>query len=184
MCKRNLFRSYIRIWGQGRKEEKANKIFRYFTCRYGKSGWLYYRKFIHVYYIHTYIHNIHTYIYIYNTCVYTRHTFTYPRKHMLLSIYMRLETFYKYYKGTVIRVHDTYRRVSKEGLITQAPFCECQICGKWRVREKRRECERMLVCACMCKKVRERESIESQHSFWILGSLSLITFQTSSCRVL
>lgn len=49
-----------------------------------------------------------TYTHSRYTCVCTRHTPTYPRRYMLLSIYMRLESFYKYYKGTVIRVHDVY----------------------------------------------------------------------------
>lgn len=44
--------------------------------------------------------------------------YTYTRTHTLLSIYARLELFCKYYKETVIHVHDMYQCGSKEGLTT------------------------------------------------------------------
>jgi len=48
---------------------------------------------------HTHTHT-HTHTYI--------HTYTYART--FLSIYMRLEFFYKYYKKPVIHVHDMSTR--------------------------------------------------------------------------
>lgn len=173
VCERNLFRSYIiEFEGKGEKEEKQIKFFA--TLYVGTEEA-----------IDIIIVSLSMYITHKNTCVYTRHTFTYPRRYMLLSICMRLESFYKYYKGTVIRVHDVYRRVSKEGLITQAPFL--RLSSMRKTKECARERENVKECECVCVHVRkwenERVSRVNTVLFWILGSLSLITFQTLSCRV-
>lgn len=174
MCERNLFRSYIiEFEGKGEKEEKQIKFFA--TLYVGTE------EAIDIIIVSLFMYITHK-----NTCVYTRHTFTYPRKYMLLSICMRLESFYKYYKGTVIRVHDVYRRVSKEGLITQAPFLRLSSMRKTkecaRKGENVKECECVCVYACVracvhaCKKVRERESIESQHSTFLDTRISIINY--------
>lgn len=80
-----------------------------------------------------------------------------------------------------------YRRVSKEGLITQAPFL--RLPSMWKMKERMRERERekeRIKCECICvreqgkKRETEREYRGSTQYFF--GSLLLITFQTSSCR--
>jgi len=102
------------------------------------------------------------------------HTHTHARTHArtFLSTYMRLEFFYKYYKETVIHVHDMCRRVSKEGLITQAPFLRLP---RYAEIEKTRERECKRVWMCIWERKRERKRTQC---FWIFGSLPLITFQT------
>lgn len=110
-------------------------------------------------------------------CILYIHTHTYTerkrnKKYMntrrctLLSTYGRLEFFYKYYKETVIsRARCVYRRDSKEGLITQAPFLRLLGMRKMiesareRLENKRKRSECACEYECVRVKGREKESV-------------------------
>lgn len=146
------------------------KLFRYFICRYERSGWLYYSRFIHVYYIYTADTNVCAY-------TYTRaRARTHIHTYALVFSYMRLEFFYKYYKETVIHVHDMYRRVSKEGLITQAPFL--RLLSMWKSKERARENKGEYESVNVYVRKEEKRGYRglTQCFFWILQSAPLITF--------
>lgn len=126
---------------------------------------LFYSRFSHVYYIYTDT----------NVCTYTAHARAYTHTHRCTRAHTRARSclltwdlsLFKYYKETVIHVHDTYRRVSKEGLITQAPFLRLPSMRKSKKRERIRENAKEWMC--MWERKTKRNNIESQHSAFFIS---------------